>query len=263
MEEHDGHRERMRARFLKYGLDNFDDHNVLELLLFYALPRVDTNAIAHRLLERFGSLDGVFDAAEADLAGVPGMGPQAAALIRLVPAIACRYLTAKAEPGDILADSRAAGKYLIPRFVGKRNETVLLVCLDAKLKALGCTDMGSGGANCVQLNIRRVVQTALAQNASAVILAPQSRERNRAALRGGQSGHRDGEGGSGTGGGDAGGPHHRGGRRLRLLCGQRPSGEKVKENRMQENEPFPAFFSREKWIICRAECYVNHNPFGK
>lgn len=171
MEEHGGHRERMRARFLKYGLDNFDDHNVLELLLFYALPRVDTNVVAHRLLERFGSLDGVFDATEADLTAVPGMGPQAAGLIRLIPALACRYLTAKADPGEILADSRAAGKYLIPRFVGQRNETVLLVCLDAKLKALGCTNLGSGGVNSVRVNIRRVVQTALAQNASAVILA--------------------------------------------------------------------------------------------
>lgn len=82
---HDGHRDRLRARFLEYGLDNFNDLNALELLLFYAIPRRDTNEIAHALLECFGSLEGVFYASERELLQVPGIGTNAAALIRLVP----------------------------------------------------------------------------------------------------------------------------------------------------------------------------------
>ena len=94
---HDGHRERMRERFLEYGLENFNDLNALELLLHYAIPRKDTNALSHSLIDRFGSLKGVLDASKEELLQVPGIGPNAAALIRLVPALARRY-AAPPEP---------------------------------------------------------------------------------------------------------------------------------------------------------------------
>ena len=90
MNEHEGHRHRLRRRFIENGLDSFDDHNVLELLLFYAMPRRDTNVIAHRLLNAFGSLPGVFDATPAALMSVEGVGESAAVLIHLVPEAARR-----------------------------------------------------------------------------------------------------------------------------------------------------------------------------
>ena len=171
MEEHAGHRERMRKRFLRFGLDNFDDHNVLELLLFYAVPRRDTNVIAHRLLDAFGTLDGVFDASPEALMAVEGVGPGAAALIRLVPEAARRYFIARTAPGQILADSEAAGRYLLPRFLTCRDETMYLVCMDGKLKVLDCREVSRGSATSVSVNARRVTQIALGQNASAVLLA--------------------------------------------------------------------------------------------
>ena len=171
MEEHAGHRERMRKRFLRFGLDNFDDHNVLELLLFYAVPRRDTNVIAHRLLDAFGTLDGVFDASPEALMTVEGVGPGAAALIRLVPEAARRYFIARTAPGQILADSEAAGRYLLPRFLTCRDETMYLVCMDGKLKVLDCREVSRGSATSVSVNARRVTQIALGQNASAVLLA--------------------------------------------------------------------------------------------
>ena len=73
---HSGHRERMRERFLKEGLDNFQDHNALELLLFYAIPQKDTNEEAHRLIDTFGSLSEVFDASYDELCNVKGIGPR-------------------------------------------------------------------------------------------------------------------------------------------------------------------------------------------
>ena len=171
MADHTGHRRRMRERFIRYGLDNFDDHNVLELLLFYAVPRQDTNALAHDLLEAFGTLDGVFDASIDALKSVPGVGDTAAALIHLVPEAARRYFISKAGPGDILADSDAAGKYLLPRFMTCRDETMYLVCMDAKLKVLDCRPIAEGSTTAVSVNLRRVVQIALGQNASCVLLA--------------------------------------------------------------------------------------------
>ena len=171
MADHTGHRQRMRERFIRYGLDNFNDHNVLELLLFYAVPRQDTNELAHRLLDTFGTLDGVFDASIDALKSVDGIGDTAAALIHLVPEAARRYFISKTLPGQILADSEAAGKYLLPRFLTCRDEVMYLVCMDAKLKVLDCREVGQGNTTSVSVNLRRIVQIALGQNASAVILA--------------------------------------------------------------------------------------------
>ena len=84
---HDGHRERLRKSYLEHGLQSMNDINALELLLFYAIPRRDTNELAHRLLERFGSLDGVFSAPFEDLCEVDGIGETAASLITLTPEI--------------------------------------------------------------------------------------------------------------------------------------------------------------------------------
>ncbi|MCD7844541.1 MAG: DNA repair protein RadC [Oscillospiraceae bacterium] len=161
----------MRKRFMEHGLDNFDDHNVLEMLLFYALPRKDTNLLAHHLLDAFGALAGVFDASPEALMTVNGIGENAAILIHFVPEAARRYLISKAEPGKVLPDSAAAGRFLIPRFFNCKNETVYLVCLDAAMKLLDCRPLGQGTADTANVSIRQIVQIALSQNASAVILA--------------------------------------------------------------------------------------------
>ncbi len=168
---HANHRERMRRRFMEHGLDNFEDHSILELLLFYAQPRKDMNVTAHRLLEAFGSLEGVFDAAPEALKTVEGVGDSAAVLIHLVPEVARRYLMSKADPGRILTDSEAAGRYLLPRFLTCKEERMVLVCMDAKLKVLDCREIGRGGTISVGVNVRSIVQLALGQNATYVLLA--------------------------------------------------------------------------------------------
>ena len=91
---HDGHRERMKSRFVEAGLDGFNDHNALEMLLFYAVPRKDTNELAHRLLKQFGSLAAVFEAKHEELMRVDGIGENAATLIKLIPEVSRRYLEA-------------------------------------------------------------------------------------------------------------------------------------------------------------------------
>ena len=130
------------------------------------------NGLAHALLDQFGSLAGVFDALPASLTRVDGVGEHTAVLLKLIPKLAGRYSTIRSSPGDILASSRAARDYLLPYFqTGPRNEMVYLVCMDAKYKVLGCHKLGEGTVNAADITPRRVVELALAHNASAVLLA--------------------------------------------------------------------------------------------
>ena len=86
MSVHDGHRDRLKQRFLAEGLDNFSQVQVLELLLFYCIPRKDTNEVAHRLLDRFGSLSQVLETRVEDLEKVDGIGHNTAVFLSLFPA---------------------------------------------------------------------------------------------------------------------------------------------------------------------------------
>jgi len=171
MSIHDGHRERLKERFAEYGLDNFSDLNTLELLLFYAIPRRDTNPIAHELLNRFGSLEAVMNASERELMEVPGIGRNAAILMRLVPQIVKKSQVSKASEIRFISNSTDAGKYMLPRFMNEQDEVVYMMCLDSKRSVICCLEMGRGVVNAVDTNIRRIVETALKYKACSVIIA--------------------------------------------------------------------------------------------
>ena len=169
---HDGHRERLRQRFRAEGLDHFSDIQVLELLLFYCIPRQDTNVLAHRLLERFGSLSQVLDTGYEELRQIPGIGASAATFLKLIPAAGRYYAVDRSQRGDRpLLTTEDCGRYLLERFHGHSNETVYLLCLDAKCKPLCCPKIGEGGVNSAGVPIRRVVEAALGANATTVVLA--------------------------------------------------------------------------------------------
>ena len=168
---HDGHREKMRRRFLETGLEGFADHEALELLLYYAIPRRDTNPIAHALMERYDSLSAVLNAPAEDLQKVEGVGESAAVLLNLAFQLGRRARLSDAAQEAVLNSSERAGTYLLERFAGEMREAVYLLCLDRKGKLLACKRMADGDAAGASLNIRRVVETALLTSASAVILA--------------------------------------------------------------------------------------------
>ena len=168
---HDGHRKRLKQRFLKEGLDNFNDYQVLELLLFFAIPQGDVNGIAHNLIETYGSLNQVLDANVEDLKKVKGIGDHAATLLSLVTHLCRYYQVDSAQHTSVLTSLDACAAYLVPRFFGRNKETVFLLCLDAKCKVLGCKEVGEGSINSASISIREVVQTALSCNATSVVLA--------------------------------------------------------------------------------------------
>lgn len=171
MSIHDGHRQRLKRRFLDEGLDSFSDIQVLELLLFYTIPRKDTNPIAHELLARFGSLSQVLEASVEELTKTPGISENSAIFLHLITEVGRYYLVDRGTRVSILPTIEDCARYLLPFFFGRRNETVYLLCLDAKCKVLCCREVGEGSVNSAAISIRKIVETALGVNATTVILA--------------------------------------------------------------------------------------------
>lgn len=169
---HDGHRKRLRSRFLQDGLSGFEEHNALELLLFYARPRQDTNKLAHSLIDRFGSFSAVLDAPVEELLQVEGMGEPSATLLKLIPQVSAYYLESRTLPGAILASTQLAGDFLLPKFYGKKEECVYVVSLDDKRKVLRCTCISEKGiTNAVTISVKQIVAEAVGSNATGIILS--------------------------------------------------------------------------------------------
>ena len=166
-----GHRKRLRERFREEGLDHFDEASVLEFLLFYAKPRVDTKELARELLNRFGSLSRVLEATHAELETVEGVGENTSTLLTLIPQLGRYYLVKRSGNPKILDSTKKYGKFLVDNFHGRRDESVFLLCLDAKCKVICCKEISEGSVNAASISIRKVVETALNVNATSVVLA--------------------------------------------------------------------------------------------
>ncbi len=170
MAVHDGHRQRMLSKFLEHGIETLHPHEILEILLYFAIPRRDTNPLGHALIENFGSLRAVFDAPYEELLKVDGIGPNAAALLKMVPPLLRAYASDDSE-GQIIDSAESVGAYFLPRFIGREREIVLLLCLDNKNKAIACVQIAEGSVNSTAVSTRRIAEIALKYNASAVVLA--------------------------------------------------------------------------------------------
>ena len=166
---HDGHRQRKRQQFLSHGPESMADHELLELALFYAIPRRDTNETAHRLLDQFGSLDRVLSAPEQELEKVEGVGQGAAVLLRLMGSIGDRARRPGREE-KIVASVDQAGAYFLRLLDGQRTEQLYQLCVDAKGKVLSCRMLSQGQADMTVLSLRQVVENALLSGASGVAL---------------------------------------------------------------------------------------------
>lgn len=171
MIDHKGHRDRLRKRFLTHGLDVLQDHEVLELLLFYALPRKDTNELARKLLNHFGSISAVLEAPLSELKEVGGIGDNAAVLLNLITPLSRRYLLSRNEKGICLSTTQACGDYMLPYFFGATEEKVYILCMDAKCKVLTCRLLHAGSVNSASVPLRKAAEIAMGCNASSVVLA--------------------------------------------------------------------------------------------
>lgn len=170
MGEHDGHRARMYKKYWEHGFDIFENHELLEMLLFFAKPRVNTNELAHRLINQFGSISGVLDAPKEELLKVEGMGQASVTLIKLVPQFA-RIYKAENEKVSIINTTSDAAAFLRPRFSGNERERVIAVCLDAKNKVLAASTVYEGSFNMVGISLGRIVSAAVNCGAASIVLA--------------------------------------------------------------------------------------------
>ena len=170
MNQHSGHRSRIRVRFIKSGSDSFADHELLELLLFYALPRQNTNNIAHSLLERFGSINAIASASVDELLLVDGIGESAAVLIKLVMSLAKRYAFEELDSCKKFNTLEKVEEYAKTLFIGSTEELVYIMLLDNSFSLLDCSCVAFGSINEVRPIIRTIIERAIIKKASSVIL---------------------------------------------------------------------------------------------
>ena len=169
---HEQHRKRMKERFLREGIENFEPHNVLELLLFYSIPQKDTNETAHKLIDKFGSLSAVFEAPFSELIKVDGIKEHSATLIKLMPEIAKRYVSEISEfSGTFVPTADDAGKYFKAKYIGATKEIVYLLLLDNKYKVLDCVKIHEGSVNSSAITMRKLIEAAIEKKASYAVLA--------------------------------------------------------------------------------------------
>lgn len=168
---HEGHRQRMKERFLQEGLSHFSGHEVLEMLLYYAIPYRDTNDLGHTLENSFGSLAKVLEADYQDLIKVDGVTPHIATLITLCGQLARRYQREQYAFVKPLYDANEFGHYLLPWFSGQKEESVVLMSMDNRYKVLNTTRVFTGSVNSTQFSMRGAVQQLLRDNATMVVMA--------------------------------------------------------------------------------------------
>ena len=168
---HAGHRQRLRERFRTAGLQSFSDHEILELLLTFAIPQKDVNPLAHELIARFGRLSHVLEADEEELLRVPGVGQNAAVLLNMMPQLMRSYRRSALGERPVIVNFADAKDYCTPLFLGAHQEHVYLICLDQSGRVLHPALLHTGTVDEVMLYPRLAVETALRHHAHAVLLA--------------------------------------------------------------------------------------------
>ena len=168
---HKGHRQRVKNRVLREGVDSFEDHQILELLLFYCIPMKDTNELAHLLIDRFGSLAGVLDARPEDLCAVSGITENSGILLNLIPSLARRYHQEKLKEKTILDSTTKAGEYAKALFTGRLYEVFYVICMDSQNRVNHTALLHEGTINEAPVYPRLIVETALRHQATSIILA--------------------------------------------------------------------------------------------
>ena len=168
---HKGHRDRMKKYFLNNGLDSFSDHQVLELLLFYCVPRRDTNELAHKMIKEFGSLYNLFDSDPYVVSRKCEVSLNVATLISLMPQIARRYYTSKfLLDKPVLNSTKKIGNYAIALMLGRVVEHFFIICLNNQRKLIESVLVAEGTVDETPIYPRKIVEIALKYHATSIVL---------------------------------------------------------------------------------------------
>jgi DNA repair protein RadC len=165
-----GHRARLKKRYLASGIDALHDYEVLELLLFYAIPRKDTKASAKDLLKKFGSLKKLMDADPKEIEALSGIGSQASLLIRLIKDLGTLYLQEKAMETTQISSTKALLDYCMASMGGLKDERFNVIYLNAQNRIIKTEVIQEGIVNQAVVYPRKILEIALKHKASAIIL---------------------------------------------------------------------------------------------
>lgn len=168
---HVKHRERIKKKFLLHGLDIFTNHEILELILFYAIPRKNTNPIAHKLLNRFGSIHGVLEAPLSSLEQTEGIGKETACYIKLLSDFVRVYMESKSFENNTFRSREELNERLALKFIGRCEEFVAIILVNPKNKILYEGIVSQGSCNSVEIHTRRIVELITLHNASGIVFA--------------------------------------------------------------------------------------------
>ncbi|MCD7723916.1 MAG: DNA repair protein RadC [Clostridiales bacterium] len=166
-----GHRQRLRQRYINGGIDAFHDYEILELLLTYAIPRIDVKPIAKELIIKFGNLDNVFAATPKQLQEVKGIGEHSAVLISLVSACNARIHQNRSRQISQIGGTFDAEIYFRNYLYGEHVKKLAVMCLDNSNKILTCKIVAVGSVSYTEINARKIVELVMANNASKVVIA--------------------------------------------------------------------------------------------
>lgn len=165
-----GHRQRLKERFSKARLEGMHDYEALELLLIYAIPRKDVKPIAKTLIDRFGSLNGVLDAAPEELRQIAEVGAHSATLIKLVKEIGGMYLAGRMAGKDLLTSPERVVNFATMKLAGLPHEAFMAIFLNTQNEVLASEVINEGTVDQVAVYPRRIVEKALAHHASGLII---------------------------------------------------------------------------------------------
>lgn len=169
---HQNHRKRIRAELKNNVInENSEPHKILEMLLFYSIPRCDTNEIAHRLLEEFGTIQGVLEAEVEDLMKIEGIGENSALFFKLVRIISARYLLDKKNVKHSFSKLNELYEYLVDLHLTSTNEVIRLTSLDGKGTVIATDILNEGDVSSVSVSTRKVIEIVLKRKAVYAILS--------------------------------------------------------------------------------------------
>ena len=168
---HDEHRVRVRKEFLSRGFnDSTPEHKILEMLLFYSIPRRDTNELAHKLIDHFGSFSNLLEADAASIMEIDGVGEYTAALIKLILPIVRVYQNQKKEIDPGFDNMAELHDYFVKKYIGITKEMFSVMCFDASGRMCGFDFLSSGDVAAVGVTSRMVLEVVLRHNARCVII---------------------------------------------------------------------------------------------
>lgn len=168
---HFNHRKRIKNKYKIHGIDIFENHEVLEFVLFYVVPRKNTNEIAHQLLDKFGTINGVLEAPMLALQEVDGIGQEAALFIKLLMDIVRIYTEGKKSIQNTYIDRHDLNSRLCAKFIGRKNEASAMILVDSKNKILYNGIISKGCHNSVDVYLRRIIELIVLYNAAGIVFA--------------------------------------------------------------------------------------------